>query len=139
MPDKAANIMDRVLARFNPHMSGNSDNPSPFKQPFLVLNLKGDKHEALSCSDHSTAYIDVDGQIEKYITGDNTPTDLLVELCKAFAKSGAVVASFGRYLGSAGPNMLLRNGVLFVRHRAIQEPPADVLAYEYREPKFKGY
>lgn len=139
MPDKATEIMDRLLARRNPHMPGDADNPSPFKQPFLVLNLKGDKHEALSCSDHSTAYIDVDGQIEKYITEEDTPTDLLVELCKAFAKSGAVVASFGRYRGSAGPNMLLRNGVLFVRQREIEEPPADVLAYEYREPKFKGY
>lgn len=131
--------MARIMMRFNPHMSANADNPLPFKQPFLVLNLMGDKSKVLNCSDHSTVHIDVDGQIEKYISEDDKPTELLVELCKAFAKSGAVVGSFGRYLGSAGPNMLLRNGVLFVRHKAIEEPPVDVLAYEYRELVFQGH
>ncbi|MBY0538023.1 hypothetical protein K2P47_01340 [Patescibacteria group bacterium] len=126
--------MEKIMARYNPHMSANADNPLPFKQPFLTITLKGDNSKALNCSDHGVAHIDVDGQIEKYISEDNKPTGLLIELCKAFAKAGAVAVSFGRYRGSAGPNMLLRNGVLFIRHTAIEEPPADVLAYEYRTP-----
>ena len=134
----AVDFMRKIMERYNPHISANADNPLPYKQPFLVLTLKGEKSKALNCSDHGVVHIDVDGQIEKYITEDNEPTELLVTLCKAFAKSGAVVDSFGCYQGSAGPNMLLRNGVLFVRHKAIEEPPADVLAYEYQEPLFKG-
>lgn len=136
MNDVATDFMEKLLARRNPHMSANADNPVPYKQPFLVLTLKGDKSKELNSVDNSSVNIDVDGQIEKYITEDNKPTDLLVELCKAFAKSGAVAVSFGRYQGSAGPNMLLRNGVLFVRHKAIEEPPGDVLVYEYRAPEF---
>jgi hypothetical protein len=130
--------MLKIMAQYNPHMLGNGDDPLPFKQPFLTLDLVGDGRKKLNCSDHGTMHIEVDGQIDKYITEYDEPTDLLIELCKAIAKSGAVVQSFGTYTGSAGPNMLLRNGVLFVRHSAIEKPPADVLAYEYKAPLFRG-
>jgi hypothetical protein len=139
MSETREDFMERIMARYNPHMSGDAENPSPYKQPFLLVILKGALSKELNCSDNSVVHIDVDGQIEKYITADNEPTERLVELCKAFAKSGAVVKSFGTYNGSGGPNMLLRNGVLYVRHKAIEEPPKDVQAYEYREPSFQGY
>ena len=68
MTDTAADFMKRLMERYNPHMSANADNPLPYKQPFLVLTLKGEKSKALNCSDHGVVHIDVDGQIEKYIT-----------------------------------------------------------------------
>lgn len=112
--------------------------PLPFVQPLLELTLAGDKAEDLAPGS-SSFYIDVGGEIDMYITKANRPTDLLVDLCKAIARSGAVVTSYTRYEGSAGPNVIMRNGTLFYRMKSIEELDAKIFAYEYREPKYRGY
>ena len=109
------------------------ENPIPFKQPYLELKLKGGEAENLA-PNLSRLFIDVGGKIAKYITKDKQPTDLLIELCKSMAKAGAVVMTFGQYVGSAGPNAILRNGALFYRMGRFEEPPPEVLAYEFRMP-----
>ncbi len=111
-------------------------NPSPFKQPFLELCLFGETVKKDSPFG-SVWFIDVDGKIEKYITKDNKPTDLLLDLCRSIAKAGMVVKGFDRYKGSGGPSMLLRNGALFHRAGSIEDPEPTVLAYEYREPEYR--
>jgi hypothetical protein len=112
------------------------DNPSPFIQPFLELQLKGDGAKRLSPG--GMLLIDVGGEIEKYITDDHEPTELLVDLCRGFAKAGAVVSVFNRYRGSAGPHIIMRHGALFYRMIDVENPPEEVLAYEYRAPKYNG-
>lgn len=113
------------------------DNPSPFKQPFLELTIAGGGVPRIS-DNGSQLYIDVDGQIDKYITEDHQPTLRLVELCKSFAKAGVVVTEYARYVGSGGPSVIMRHGALFYRMRSVEDPPEDVFAYEYREPKYRG-
>lgn len=112
------------------------ENPVPFKQPFLELTLAGDGAKKLSRD--GILYIDVDGKIDKYITKEHVPTELLVELCRALAKAGAVVTEYARYKGSGGPNVVMRNGALFYRMNNVEHPPEEVFAYEYREPKYRG-
>ena len=121
----------------NPYAICSEDNPAPFRQPFLELVLAGG--EATKISPRSSVFhIDVGGKIEKYITKEHRPTELLIGLCKAFAKAGVVVTEFNRYKGSAGPAAVLLNGALFYRVDVFERPPGEVFAYEYREPKYRG-
>ena len=112
-------------------------NPTPFKQPFLELRIGGDV--AKKILPHCPAFfIDVDGQIEKYISKENTPTKRLVNLCKSLAKAGIMVTGFQRYSGSAGPNVIMRNGALFQRMGTVEHPNVEVWAFEYRKPLYVG-
>jgi len=113
------------------------DNPLPFAQPFLELTLGGEQLENVAPKGF-LCLIDVGGQIEKYITKKNTPTRRLIDLCKSFAKAGVVVKTYTRYNGSAGPHAILRNGALFYRMDAFENPPEEVHAYQYRAPEYRG-
>lgn len=109
---------------------------TPFQQPFLELIVKGDQVKSLF--DTPMFLVDVDGKIDLYIGDDRTPTPLFIELCERLAKAGIMVTEFKSYSGSAGPHLILRNGVLFNRATSIEAPATDVLAYMPRIPKYCG-
>lgn len=113
------------------------DDPSPFQQPFLELVIKGDVARQITpgCP---FWLVDVDGKIDTYISKKNTPKQPLIRLCKTLAKAGIVVTKFGRYVGSAGPHIVMRNGVLFYRMGNIENVPPEVLAFAYRVPVYRG-
>ena len=107
----------------------NPDSPCPFKQPFLVINFgrEGNKmSDGVEVADGW--HVDVDGQIEKYISGytrslDFAPpannidhaTPLMLGLLGYFMSRGKKVLSITGYVGSAGPSHILRNGAFFER------------------------
>lgn len=85
-------------------------NPSPFKQPFLCLEIAG--------RNGTNRYwcVDVDGQMQKYTSPlGRKPTKLLLELCEMLASNGFQVVHYGKYIGSAGPSYILRHGAFFKR------------------------
>src|SRR3989338_11102279 len=96
-----------------------SDNPSPFKQPFLVLHLSPKQ----DCNEWT---IDVDGKIDLYlnnfknITGSGTDrskdaTQLMKEVARQLKARGVLVYRISMYKGSGGPSHILRNGGVFQR------------------------
>jgi len=105
-----------------------SDNPDPFKQPFLVITF-------VDRGDHSDVvhdwHVDVDGQIQKYFEGFtertlewappynsmHRATPLLRSIVEYFASRGMEVSRVATYAGSAGPSHVLRNGAFFKRMR----------------------
>lgn len=113
------------------------DRPSPFTKPLLELGLAGGEAENLG-SDHKRLYIDVDGKIDLYIAEDKSATEILIDLCKSFAKAGVIVTDFNTYIGSGAPNVIMRNGALFMRMKSVESPSEEVFAYEYRPPKYRG-
>jgi hypothetical protein len=113
------------------------DNPTPFRQPFLELELYGEGAKKLGV-EHVMWLIDVNGRIEKYITEHYLPTRRLERLCRSLAKCGILVKSFQRYTGSAGPHVILRNGALFYRMNSIEAGISDVPAYAYTRPTYRG-
>lgn len=100
-------------------------NPSPFKQPFLVISFKDRKvHKDIADGWH----VDVDGQLEKYIEGyEHTiafappanrldrATPLMRSIVEYFASRGMEIRAIAGYRGSAGPSHILRNGAFFER------------------------
>lgn len=105
-----------------------NDNPSPFKQPFLVITFKDRKiHGNVADGWH----VDVDGQIEKYLEGFtertlewcppfnkmDRATPLLRSILEYFAGRGMEIIRVATYAGSAGPSHILRNGAFFERMR----------------------
>jgi hypothetical protein len=113
------------------------DDPSPFKQPFLELVIKGDVARQIT-PNCPFWLVDVDGKIDTYISKENKPKAPLIRLCRTLAKAGIVVTQFGRYTGSAGPHVVMRNGVLFYRMGNIENVPPEVLAFAYRTPIYRG-
>lgn len=113
------------------------DDPSPFQQPFLELVIKGDVARQIT-PDCPFWLVDVDGKIDIYISKDNKPKAPLIRLCRTLAKAGIVVTEFGRYIGSAGPHIVMRNGILFYRMKEVEEVPPEVLAFAYRIPVYRG-
>lgn len=118
------------------------NNPSPFKQPFLVLHFKGD-------SSATEWLVDVDGKIDLYIKDythikqlwknldDNDPrkggfivawnwqsqaTPFFQEIIAELVKFDAIVNRVHIYEGSAGPSHILRNGAFFRRVDMEQHP-----------------
>lgn len=80
--------------------------------------------------------IDVGGHIDTYISKKNTPKKPLIALCRRLAKAGIAVTGFYRYNGSAGPHIVMRNGVLFYRMGMIDRIPTQVLAFAYKAPVY---
>lgn len=105
----------------------NSDNPSPFKQPFLVLGFQS------GWESDERWHVDVDGRIDLYIRGEPSEqsgvnrwedaTDLMLTICAAFEANGHPISSIGTCVGSGGPSHVLRNGAFFERI-SIGEPSA---------------
>lgn len=98
------------------------DNPSPFRQPYLVLRVRRGKRARWV-----DWWIDVDSQIHLYIRPwrPEEPTELLLELCRLLTSHGYVVGKYNSYVGSAGPSHILRNGALFRRMHDTFEQDAD--------------
>ncbi|MBL8157930.1 hypothetical protein JNK62_00075 [bacterium] len=112
---------------------------SAFKQPLLEVTVKGDGvKKAAGAAESSVWFIDVDGQIDQFISKNNTPKKPFIELCKKLARSGVVVTGFQPYKGSGGPNFLLRNGELFHRLSDLGTRSDTILSYEYRVPVYRG-
>lgn len=88
------------------------DNPSPFRQPFLVLRVRRGKR-----GKQVDWWIDVDSQVHEYFPPwkPEEPTKRLLELCRLLASRGYIVEKYKSYIGSAGPSHILRNGALFKR------------------------
>lgn len=93
----------------------NPSNPSPFRQPFLVVHFKDGKEW----------YIDVDGRLDLYLKdwrcgleGKNYLDDATPLLQAMIGKLRAFELMVGQvegYCGSAGPSHFIRHGVLFRR------------------------
>lgn len=100
-----------------------STNPAPFVQPFL--ELWGPYKPGIK----NLLFIDVNGEIEKYITDKNEPTEELLRLCKLLQTRGYEIAFFARYGpgGNGGPDHILRNGALFARMQILEtsEPQSE--------------
>jgi len=109
-----------------------SNNPSPFKQPFLVLSLSPDRSREW--------HVDVNGKIGLYLQPrkiDGTrvevtdrvkdATELLKNMCRTLKEQGYPVYHVFTYNGSAGPSHILRNGVLFRRMKLEAKLETDVL------------
>lgn len=94
------------------------ENPSPFRQPFLVLRVRRGEGEAAKRDDW---HIDVDSQVHEYVRpwAPQEPTERLLVLCRLLASRGDVVEKYSTYVGSAGPRYILRCGALF--RRMIEE------------------
>lgn len=90
------------------------ENPSPFRQPFLILKIRRGEGEAAKWD---TWHIDVDSQVHEYVRpwALQEPTERLLALCRLLASRGYVVEKYGSYIGSAGPSHILRHGALFKR------------------------
>lgn len=106
------------------------NNPSPFKQPFLVINFGWGKNGLSNGQQVADGWhVDVNGQIEKYIDGCNPrtlefappannidkATPLMRALLAFFWSRGRKVKSITTYIGTAGPSHILRNGAFFER------------------------
>ena len=101
-------------------------NPSPFKQPFLVLIFDGDWKAG------GQWFVEVDGRIELYIRGEITAsftnrwkdaTELMRDIGEQFEAHGRPISSVGTYVGSGGPSHVLRNGAFF--ERASIDTPSE--------------
>jgi hypothetical protein len=136
----------------------NSENPSPFKQPFLVLYF----------GNGNWWTIDVDGEIDKYLNRYSDVKKILLalsdeekkrlgvpwEICKVLGEAsdwrsqatpllnemlrqirehtGLAPLRIYAYEGSAGPNHILRQGALFKRQGA-----EEIHLDESRQPTSK--
>lgn len=123
-----------VCVRRDPgkEMPMDSDNPSPFKQPFLFIRFGPNEYNGRGYG----WYVDVDGKIGLYLKDPKTTgsevnrmsdaTDLMKDIVSQLAKQGKVVSSIGTYKGSAGPTHILRNGALF--RRVCLNDPAGIIS-----------
>jgi len=98
-------------------------NPSPFKQPFLALEVQNKENE-------EEWLIDVDGEVGKYVESEK-PTEMLLALCEMMESVGYKVSHFRTYTGGSGPSHILRNGALFERM-------SDTFEQEPERPTFRA-
>ncbi len=103
-------------------MKISANNPCSFKYPLLQLVHTG---PTATPTFNNSVYtlIEVDGQIEKYIEGDNSMTPLMIQLIRDLAEAGVTVQHYSKYNGSGGPGFLLRHGILFRRADNLENPP----------------